>query len=1110
MIEIISSKNQNLIFEELLKTIDINNDDNIILVPDQITVQTEINIIQGLDINGLFTTEVLSFRRFFDRLFEKMDLEIETYVDNQGKMMLMRKILEENYKQLGIFGNAWKKEGFLLEMVKLMDEFRRNEISTDDLEICKGKAQESKITMQKFADIIHIMTIYQSYFEKEFKDEVAYYNKAAEAIDLATDFNYTIWIYGFDGFTSLEYKILKALFEKDILVKIFIQASESDENEVFSNTNATISRIEKIVKGMGRNISKVELNVENKKLNMFEIVGEQYFNYNFAEKINRESEIYLKTANSIYEEIDSIATQIIALTKEKEYRWKDISILVNDMSNYKSIIKRTLKEYGIPYFIDEKRTIQNNSIVIGIISLINIDLYNYRYEDVFKYLKTDIFKYERPLIDALENYVLQFGIRGKKWTKEFVYENKYLEMINELRQDFILPIENFRKKIKKKDKVIVYTKALKEYLEEINIDSLIEDRIYNLRSEDELEYISEYEQIKDILLDLLNQIEAILFDMEIELRVFRNMIITGLAEYEIGVIPTTMDQILVGNIDRIKHRKNKVLFVAGAKDGMFPREFKENGLLLDIEKQIIKEQGLPIFSDLETISVEENMAMLKIFNSAQNYMQISYSVSDIDGKTLRPSVVFSRIKELFEDISIDSISQALNINTITIANPMFKKLIAALRFYVDENTLDKSWEDIYKWYGEQDLWKSKLDDIEKYLFFDNNEKEISIEKIRKLYAKPYKTDISNVQKYIACPFSHFVRYGLKPSERREYLIKAPEIGMFFHSSLEKISQKINNMSLSWSDITKSDIEKIVDETVKEIGPEFANNLFYDTERNKYALKKLQRICQRASETLVEHIKEGEFEPKYFEKYFTNLNLELPDKEVITLEGRIDRIDVNEDEQTLYLKIIDYKSGDKAFKLAEVFYGLEIQLLIYLEAALDMFKTDSNNVLPAGSLYFKIDDPLVELSAENLDTIEQEIKKKLKMTGIVVKDIKVLNKMDRKFEESGKSEIIPVSLNKSTQELSKSSTAYEYETIENLLENTKNVMAEHIEKMLKGNIDIKPYEYKNKKPCDYCEYKEICLFDKKFGNDYRKLKELKDEEILELIKTKCEKGKEVLD
>ena len=1096
MIEIITARHQNHVFDEMVKRINVL-ESNIVLVPDQITVQTEMDLIQSLEIEGLIYTEVLSFRRFFDRLFDRMNWHEEHYVDNQGKIMLMRKILEENHKGLGVFSNAWRKDGFLLEMVKLMDEFRRNEITLADLERCQEKGSESRITVQKFSDIRLIMAKYEDYFKSDFKDEVAYYNRAVEAIHRLGKLEEKIWIIGFDGFTALEYRILKALFENGNQVALMLQWDEAGEDEVFQNLRLTLARLEKLAEESHQGLEKISIDSQ-RPAHALEYIGKAYYNYQLAPLEKATDRLSLSVAQSLYEEVDQTAIEMMGLTQQG-YRWRDMAVLINDMADYHSILSRVFKEYNIPYFLDEKRSINNNSVVIAMMSLINICLYNYRYEDIFKYLKTDLFGHEKELIDVLENYILRYGIKGYKWHQDFYYESKYLELLNDMRREIVTPIENFRKKVKKKDTINQYIAGIRDYFEEIGLEQLIANRKRLLEEKEELEILSEYDQVYGIIDDLLTQIQSIIGDMEVELKTFRNMMQTGLAEYEVGVIPTTIDQVLVGNIDRIKHRKNKIVFILGAKDGAFPREVKDKGILLDIEKQVIKDLGLPLFSDMETITVEENMALMKVFYSAREKLYLSYSVADLDGKTLRPSVVFGRIKELLPLQKIEAMAKAEN--QLSVAKPTYKKLIGALRDYIDENTMDEDWKYVYKWYSQQPEWAQEIQNLEHYLFFENKEESISMDKIRYLYQKPYKTDASNIQKYIACPFSHFIRYGLKPEERKEYLIQAPEIGMFFHSSLERISKKINEEKLNWRAIEKADIERLVDETVNEIAPEFAHQVFFENQRNQYALKKLRRICQRVSDTLVDHVKNGSFEPSFFEAYFTNFNISLENGETIQLEGRIDRIDIDEEEGILYLKIIDYKSGNKAFKLAEAFHGIELQLLLYLEASMEMMqrKFPTKEVRPAGSLYFKIDDPMVEITAENAENIEREIKKQLKMTGLVVKDLKVLKRMDMQIESNGKSDILPVAVSSLKEEVTKTSTAYDYEEIAGLMDNTKALIKTHVSKLLEGHIEIKPYEYKRKKPCDYCEYSEICLFDKKFGNEYRKLKDLKDDDILALIK-----------
>lgn len=1081
-----------------------NEKEFLVLVPEQSTLQTEEQLIKEFDTAGLMLLEVLSFKRLGDRLIsENQEIKETNYIDNLGKMMLVRKILENESKDLILFKKAYKKEGFLLETVKLLDELRRNETPVELLEVCIKKLDKDPLTKQKFKDIARIYEVYNTYFETSFNDELDYNRLYIDAIQYSDDLkNKVIWIMDFDGFTALEMKIIEAVANKGVDVKVILDFEE--ENEIFLNVQNTSQRIIERLSELGIDTQIIEnpyVVFQNEELNALE----KY--YYLPEKRGamdvETSRTTLWYGKSPYEEVEKLAAKITQYIQSGQYSYRDIGIVTNQMETYLPIIKRTFSEFNIPYFNDEKRKITSNPAIKLIMSSLDICLKNFRYEDVFRYLKTDLLDLDLELMYVFENYALQYGIRGNRWLKPFEYEFNYLESIESLREEIIMPLKELNESIRQSKIVRDQIDSIKLFLNTIDFEKCLENKIEVLYDNNWNDYAQEYEQIREIIETVFDQLELLLGEATMSLKELRSLLESGFAEYEIGLIPTTIDEVIVGSIDRIKHRQSKITFLVGTNDGAIPKNFQDSGILLDDEKMILKDAGVPIYSDIATLMREDRMSFYKVLATTSDYLEISYTLSNIDGKAMRESILIPRLKELLVKIPEHTEIQKTERDEYLLEKIAYKNLIKHLRLSVDGIELESKWANIYQKLQESSKFENRPEQIFDALYYDNRQEAINPYQVKKLYPSPIQTSISRIEKFIACPFSHFVRYGLRPKERKEYELKAPEIGEFFHQSIENFSKQIHIKKKKWKDLSNNEIEKTVEEVIDELAPRFSNDLLSSSEKNKYALKRLERICKRATHTLVEHVKMGDFEPALFEAIFENILIELPTGEIIELKGRIDRVDIGQDGEQKYVKVIDYKSGHKKFSLSDVYNGLELQLVVYLDQAMEMLKK-RGEFLPGGCLYFKIDDPMVETIADDGEIIEKNIMKALKMSGIVLKDLRLVQSMDHTLEEGSKSDIIPVEITKK-EDFSKRSSALELDEFEGLIKYTKQKLIESAEKIVCGNMEIEPYKDGDNTPCQYCDYKSICQFDTKFKNAYRKVPKLTDEEILKVIKTSKNEG-----
>lgn len=1091
----------------------------ILLVPEQFTLQAEADLIFKKELEGIMRVEVLSFQRLGYKVLNEAGGIKRTAINELGKIMVLKKLFEENAKDLTVFNKASKKDGFLSSFCQLISELKKDDIPAEAIEEKADAITQDVMLKQKLKDISLIYRKFSEYMEGKYIDDEDKMNLVIERLDKSIYFDDAeIWVDGFSSFSALEYKILEKLMIKcrKISISLTLDTNNPKDYILFKPTANTYERLRNIAQSNGVEERKTILDIDTKYKNQ-EIwhLEKQLFSYPYVKYEKKTERVKVFYSLNQYTEVENVASQIVSLVRDNSYRWRDISVVCNIIDGYASTIKRVFGEYGIPYFIDDKRSIMNNPIVKFIISGLEIISRNFRYEDVFKFIKTGFSDLEKREYEMLENYILRFGIMGDEWINDFIYGEEELELkkINEIRRKFIQHISVFKKKMKNKSRIDDLTKYLFEFLTDMNIEEKLNSLIDRQKQRGYLELVNENTQIWNIVMEVLDQLVEILGDKKVTINEYVKILESGLSEYEIGIIPPTMDQVLIGSLDRSRSHDIKALFVVGVNDGILPSIVEDGGLLLDEEKTELKNIGIDISSDTETKACEENFSVYTSFTKPSEYLFISYALSDSEGKTIRPSMIIDKLKKIYENLTLYSDIIKNNETELNlIATPMssFKYLIENLRLKLDGNEINDMWWDVYNWYYNKEKWKEKLYLVIEGLYHNNQQEKIDEVYSRQIYQLPFRSSISRLERYVNCPYSHFVKYGLAPEERKVHEIKSPDIGLIFHNSIEEFSKELSLENLSWDQLDRNKSDEIVEKVLDKMIDEFQQGLFLSTHRYKYMVNRLKRISKRALWTITEHIRKGDFVPMQHEVSFGDgpnskippIIINLPNGEEIRLEGRIDRVDILEGENGSFVKIIDYKSGSKTFSLSEAYYGLQIQLLVYADAIISNGdKLIKNDIYPAGVFYFKIDDPMIESDEEDVEVIEKEIAKKLRLDGIIIKDINIVKAMDRDIEEANSSSIIPVSINKDGS-FSKNSSVLDKEDLDILIKHVKGLISEISEEILKGKIRIEPCKTDKYVSCAYCEFSTICQFETSFeDNKYRNIKKLKDDDVILKLREK---------
>lgn len=1107
----------------------------ILLVPEQFSFQSEKNLINTLGEEGILKAQVLSFKRMAYKVFSEAGGIVREHINAAGKTMLLYSIIDEVKNDLKAFARAGRQQGFVDIMSSTITEFKRYNITPELLKLTADTINGNEMLKQKLQDINLIFEKFEEKLRDSYVDSEDDLTILAQKLHGYSGFNGAeIWIDEFESFTPQQYTILEKLMKKAARVTIAMTTdslngnSQLDNTDVFHPVKSTERKLLKIIQ---ENNIPYEKPINLKEQYRFQESAalrhlEKYF-YNFPYKKYNDSTDHIKLfkAVNIYSEVENTAKDIVRLVRDNNMRYRDIAVVTRNLKAYENLAEAIFNQYGIPYFMDTKRDIESNPIIMMLNSVIEIYTKNWTYDSVFKYLKTGITGIQREDIDVLENYVLANGIRGKKWTEEdnwnyrlnygfedaeiSIFEMETLQKINATKilvtEPLVRLFGSFREAVNARE----ICSAIYNFSVEILIPERIEGWIEEFKVKGHFDKANEYAQIWNIFIGLLDQIVDVAGSEKVKLDKFAKLLTAGINQYKTAVIPSALDQVLIGSIERVKSHDISVLYIIGVNDGVFPAASNEEGILSDNDREILRQYGMEIAEDTRSQAFVEQFLVYTTLSIASQYLRISYPIADAEGKTLRPSIIISRLKKIFPEIKEESDvikigSEEENLNLVSTADATFGEFVAVMRSQREGITADKLWWDVYRWYMKKEDWRERCRRAFEGFEHSNRLQNVKPQKIRQLYGEKLYFSVSRLEKYVECPFAYYVQYGLKAKDRKVYEFSAPDLGTFMHNVLDDFSREleVNNMDFKdlerlWSDNTISDI---VDRKVAEKNGFILNS----SSRYRYITDRLKNILKTSVWFMAEQIKRGSFSPRGHEVSFGTdgdyppITVRLPSGDKINLIGRIDRIDELVTEEGTYYRIIDYKSGAKSFKLSDVYYGLQLQLMVYLDAILsNAEKFLEKGIFPGAIFYFRIDDPMISSKGDIVkEKLEEEIMKKFKLNGLLLKDAKLVREMDNGI--NAYSLIIPAYMKKDgTIGESSAATLEQFELLRSYV---RKLVINICEEMLNGNISVTPCRKKDFTPCSYCRYLAVCGFDPGIeGNSFRNLTDKKDEEIFALMK-----------
>ena len=1101
----------------------------LVLVPEQFTMQTQRDLCLLHPRGGIMNIDVLSFGRLAYRIFEETGRQQKQVLDDEGKNLILRKLAVDMEDELKVLGGNLKKQGYISEVKSVISEFTQYGVDMVVLDELMESLEPDSYLYYKLQDIRKIYAGFEDYLANHYitKEEILdVLREIAPSSALLKES--VIVLDGFTGFTPIQNRLLGELMKlcQRILITVVIDENEDvyrypHPYQLFALSKQMVSSLLEIAKEQNVEIGEMiklfpkqlprfrqEKNVDNEQI-LSKVANKsvpEKVEYNKASREVAQAGLYavyqnelgfleanifrntktrysqelsgisLHAARNPRDEAEFVAGQIRKLVRGG-MRYRDIAVIAGEMSGYTMHLEKAFESYEIPYFMDHKKSILLNAFVDYLRSLLEMISAGYSYISVFRWLRTGFSGFSQSQIDLLDNYVRAAGIRGfKNWQKEWDRNTRQgkkedLPFLNQLRLEFVGKLTGITQVLTKPRKTVKeITVAVYEFLGQEELQQQLIRWEETFHSKNMFALAKEYAQVYGVVLALFDKFVELLGDTKIVLKEYCEMLDVGLEEAKIGVIPPGPDQVMVGDVTRTRIKNIKALFFVGANDCFLPGKLGSDGLLSGRDRERFSQKQIALSPGAKEQTYIQQFYLYMNLTKPSKRLYVSYSKVSTDGKSLRPAYLVKELRKLFPKLTVQDEEQGL------LVNQEFTK--KQLKYHLAEGLtnrqygLTEEWKELYRWAKE----KEQVGDILAAAFFRKDVEKIGEQQASQLYSAQERISVSRLERFTTCAYAHFLSYGLRLREREEYAFEALDLGNVAHKALELFSNYLAEQDLQWRDLTEEDKVELVEESVKQSIHQYDHTVLSSTARNAYMVHRIHRLIARSVWALSAQMANSDFTPMAYEWDFSR--------------GVIDRVDTCLSDDRIYVTVTDYKTGTMRFDLVSFYHGLQLQLPVYLRAAMAEIGTKypDKKVIPAGMFYYQIKDPLIQIK-EGLREEDMTISllKELKLDGMIHKDEQVIERLERGLE--GTSLLFPMG-KKKDGELTANTRGLTQEEFRLLLEYTAKKEEQIKVEMYTGEVRPRPYLLGNKTGCDYCDYKTVCGFDLRLGGyEYRKLDKL---------------------
>jgi ATP-dependent helicase/nuclease subunit B len=1053
-----------------------------IVVPDQFTMQTQRVLCQRSETGGIMNIEVLSFGRLSHRIFEELGYENLPRLDDTGKNLILRKVAGEHAKELSVLGANIRRIGYIAQIKSMISEFAQYGIAPEDLDGLVKLADGKGNLKAKLEDLQILYRGYREYISGHFittEENIDILIKSVKYSALLKD---SVLVFdGFTGFTPIQDLLLKELmiYAGQVIVTLLGDSAEDltkevEEQNLFYLTAKSYHKLERLAKenGIARDEDVVLLEKpEYRHLNHAPLahLEQNLFRNRKSTPVSGKDTVFLQRCKDPKAETEWVCLTIRRLIREENLCYRDFAVITGDLATYGYLLKESFAEHGIPLFLDQNVSLLFHPFMVFLNGLIRVVVSDFSYDSVMALIRGGYLPVSDEEADCFDRYLTKYGIRGrKKYMRSFVRKDASLQLVNDIRERLLQTLTPL---LTSKKTARDYTRAIYDICVMNEMENKLSEQAAEFEAQGNLSKAREYVQVYRAVMGLFDQIYALL-DETMELEEYGEILKAGFAELKVGTLPQSVDQVVAGDMERTRLKPVKVLFFIGVNDGIIPGGGSSGGVLSDMERNFLLEAGVELAPTPRQKGFEERIYLYMNMTQPSDKLLLSFAQVNAKGETMRPSYLLHVVEQLFTDVTIDCMDADRQMQMIESRESGLQLLSGLMREYaaglLEQNPERKQ---LFMELAEAFYQEEEFAGILTAAFYEYEPIPLSEETAKKLFGEVLHTSVSRLEQFAACAYAHFLKYGLKLSEEEEYLFEAVDLGNLFHETLYRFGRHMSEGDYTWFNCPKEESDAFIDKTVDEFAAEYGDTVLYDTARNEAVKERAKKILKTTVDTLSFQLRKGLFEPVCYEMpFFTKTDVEL--------YGKVDRLDVAEKDGKVYVKVLDYKSGKHQFDPARLFFGLDLQLSVYMNAAVQreegIYK--GKEVVPSALFYYQIEDPMIEGNAEDGEEARMEkVREQLKVQGLIREEDTVLELLDSSLGEN--SLVIPVKRKKNGS-LTASSQTVPGKTFD-LIGKFASWKVEQIgEEIKQGKIAVSPGTDGTQSACDYCSYCHICGFEKR--------------------------------
>lgn len=1089
-------------FDEMIKASMVEGHNPIFyLLPEQSNLAAEQEMVMRHPFGGTMDISIVSFSRLAFMVFDELGVSTRDILDDYGKSMLIMSVLSSVKEELSYYKNIVNKKGFVDEVNSILSEFYQYQITEETLDKALATVDVNKSLYYKLKDLKVILHSFHEALSSNYMIAEQMLSMLKEvAADSQLLRNATIYFDGFTGFTPVQYGVIEELMRLgcDLNFSMTVDAdvigdNTYGENQLFSFCKNTYHKLyylaEKNQITILPNI-RFDENFRLKNRADLEYFKNHMFRIPCTPYTAACENISMFSASSAENEIAYIARYIKQQVMENGYEYKDFAIVGNEIASQSNLWKQYMERMEIPYFIDHNEPFEHNPFVDVVWMLFEMYRTDFSYPAVFSFLKSGFLDIPMEQIYELENYALKYGVRGYSWwDKPFRGGVKGLKAINETRDNFMQHLSELSEVFQLKKSVTRnYIEALYNFMVKNNMREKLNMQSINFEKQGDLRQADAYRQIYEKWLLVLDKTVDLLGEEQIERDTIAQLLVTGISELKLGLIPSTLDQVMIGDLERTRLHDVKILFIVGMNDGIMPKLDSNKGILLDKDRSVLKDLDISLAPDqTEELFIQQYYFYMQA-TQAKERIVMSYYTADKKGAEIKPSYYLNRFRSMFPDCRIESMDTDL----ATVIPYTAGELAAAFSWQVmNEKLLDSSIYHMMEKYCPEELQNV----LQGYIYH-NEPDSLTIDRVKDLYGTDMVNSVSKLERFTSCEYAFFLQYGLGIYKRDEFKVESNNIGSILHRVMEVFFSKVKDEKIILSELDTDTRDAMVEAITIEAAKEENDTIFESSFRKKHQLDVLIRIAKRSIANLCFHLEKGDMVPTYFEKKFSPedkleyTSMQLEHDVNMNLRGIVDRIDLKETEDAIYFKIIDYKSGSKDVDFAHVYEGKQLQLAVYMSVIKEMLEKNypDKKIIPTGMYYYQLQDKVIDKSST--EDIEVTRMKENRLTGLVNEDETCRILMDQKTGE-----VTRVRYKNDGEPHANVTCLVSSEELEQISKFVKNKITEIGNQIVNGNIHMNPEKGDKTGPCQYCDYRSICRFEPGVGgNQYSTHTDLDKQEI----------------